>query len=80
MAVTKLMNIKSSPHGAGRHLYNSIRYIINPDKTEGGLYVGGNSGDTADDIYRVMINTKDDWDKRDGRQGYHFVLSWKPEK
>lgn len=78
MAVTKLMNIKSSPHGAGRHLYNSIRYIINPDKTEGGLYVGGNSGDTADDIYRVMINTKDDWDKRDGRQGYHFVLSWKP--
>ena len=41
MAVTKLMNIKSSPHGVGRHLYNSIRYIINPEKTKDGLLVGG---------------------------------------
>lgn len=78
MAVTKLMNIKSSPHGVGRHLYNSIRYIINPEKTKDGLLVGGNAGNTADEIYDVMMNTKRDWDKCDGRQGYHFVLSWKP--
>ena len=78
MAVTKLMNIKSSPHGVGRHLYNSIRYIINPEKTKDGLLVGGNAGNTADEIYDVMLNTKRDWDKCDGRQGYHFVLSWKP--
>lgn len=78
MAVTKLMNIKSCPHGAGRHLYNSIRYIINPEKTKDGLYVGGNAGSDAAEIYNVMIDTKRDWDKTDGRQGYHFVLSWKP--
>ena len=78
MAVTKLMNIKSSSHGRGRHLYNSIRYIINPEKTKGGLLVGGNAGNEADEIYDVMIGTKKDWDKLDGRQGYHFVLSWKP--
>lgn len=78
MAVTKLMNIKSCPHGAGRHLYNSIRYIINPEKTKDGLFVGGNAGSDAAEIYNVMIDTKRDWDKTDGRQGYHFVLSWKP--
>lgn len=78
MAVTKLMNIKSSPRGRGRHLYNSIRYIINPEKTKDGLLVGGNAGNEADEIYNVMIGTKRDWDKSDGRQGYHFVLSWKP--
>lgn len=78
MAITKLMNIKSSPHGAGRHLYNSIKYIVNPEKTEEGLLIGGNSGSEVNEIYDVMMNTKRDWDKTDGRQGYHFVLSWKP--
>ncbi len=78
MAVTKLMNIKSCPHGAGRHLYNSIRYIINPEKTRDGLLVGGNAGSDVNEIYNVMMDTKRDWDKTDGRQGYHFVLSWKP--
>lgn len=78
MAVTKLMNIKSSPHGAGRHLYNSIRYIINPEKTKDGLFVGGNAGNSVNEIYNVMMDTKRNWDKMDGRQGYHFVLSWKP--
>ena len=78
MAVTKLMNIKSSPRGAGRHLYNSIRYIINPEKTKDGLLVGGNAGTEANEIYNTMQNTKRDWNKTDGRQGYHFVLSWKP--
>lgn len=78
MAVTKLMNIKSTPHGAGRHLYNSIRYILNPDKTKDGLLVGGNSGNEAREVFDTMMNTKREWDKLDGRQGYHFVLSWKP--
>lgn len=77
MAVTKLMNIKSSPHAAGRHLYNSIRYIINPKKTKDGLLVAGNAGNEACEIYDVMMDTKREWEKTDGRQGYHFVLSWK---
>lgn len=78
MAITKLMNIKASPHGAGRHLANSIRYIMNPDKTNNGLLIGGNSGSDWNEVYKAMINTKNDWDKLGGRQGYHFVLSWKP--
>lgn len=78
MAVTKLMNIKACPHGAGRHLYNSIRYIMNPEKTKGGMLVGGNSGNDCREVYDVMMDTKKEWGKPDGRQGYHFVLSWKP--
>ncbi len=76
--MTKLMNIKSSPHGAGRHLYNSIRYILNPEKTKNGILTGGNSGCDAGEVYQTMLATKQDWGKPDGRQGYHFVLSWKP--
>lgn len=44
MATTILKNIKEAPKGkASQHLINSIKYIMNPDKTEGGLWVG--SGD-----------------------------------
>lgn len=78
MAITKLMNIKESSHGAGRHLFNSIRYIMNPEKTENGLLVGGNSGNDCYEVYDTMQATKREWDKLDKRQGYHFVLSWKP--
>lgn len=42
------MNIKSSSHGRGRHLYNLIRYIINPQKD--GLLVGGNERNEADEM------------------------------
>jgi len=78
VAITKLMNIKTSSYGAGRHLYNSIQYILNPEKTKGGLLVGGNTGAVCDEVYEVMMETKRVWDKMDGRQGYHFVISWKP--
>lgn len=78
MAVTKLMNIKSSSHGKYRHLYNSINYILNPEKTDGGVLIGGNAGSEVQEIYQTFLNTKQDWDKTEGRQGYHFVISWKP--
>lgn len=78
MAITKMMNIKGNTHGGGQHLFNSIRYIMNPDKTDGGLLVGGNSGNDCYEVYETMLNTKQDWSKLDGRQGYHFVISWKP--
>ena len=43
MATTILKNIKEAPKGkASQHLINSIKYIMNPDKTEGGLWVGSN--------------------------------------
>lgn len=64
--------------GGGRHLNNSIRYIMNPKKTEEGKWIGGNAGLASDEVYQTMINTKIDWDKLEGRQGYHFVISFKP--
>ena len=76
--MTKLMHIKQGKRGGGRHLYNSIRYVLNKKKTRDGLLVGGNVGTEPEDVHRVMMDTKADWDKTDGRQGYHFVLSFKP--
>lgn len=79
MATTILMHIKpESKRGGARHLLNSIVYILKPEKTGNGLWVGGNCGSEATEIYNVMLQTKKDWGKQDGRQGYHFVLSWLP--
>lgn len=79
MATTILKNIKEAPKGkASQHLINSIKYIMNPDKTEGGLWVGSNSGVTPDEIYDCMMNTKKEYGKENGRQGYHYVISFPP--
>ena len=72
------MNIKQGKMGGSRHLNNSIRYIMNPKKTEDGKLIGGNAGRTPEEVYQTMMDTKADWDKMEGRQGYHFVLSFKP--
>lgn len=73
MAITKLLHIK-----AKSNLYAAIAYVMRPEKTENGLLVGGNSGNEPQEVYRIMQQTKQDWEKPDGRQGYHFILSWKP--
>lgn len=73
MAITKLSNIGMPKGGGAAHLKNCISYIMNPDKTEG--MVGGNAGTTPQEVYRVMIDTKQEWEKEGGRQGYHFVIS-----
>ena len=72
------MNIKQGKMGGRKHLSNSIRYIMNPKKTEDGKWIGGNAGVTSDEVYQMMMDTKMDWDKLEGRQGYHFVISFKP--
>ncbi len=51
---------------------------MNPQKTEDGLLVGGNAGTTPEEVFRVMMDTKREWEKTGGRQGYHFIISWKP--
>lgn len=40
--------------------------------------IGGNSGFTPQEVYQIMMDTKLDWDKLEGRQGYHFVISFQP--
>lgn len=72
------MHINSDKRGGTGHLKNSLRYILNPEKTEKGYLVGGNAGNDPEEIFRVMMDTKKEWGKTDKRQGYHFVISFKP--
>ena len=76
LAITRMRHIKGS--GGSNGLKTSIAYIMNPDKTEDGILVGGNTGTTPEEVFDVMMETKQDWEKTGGRQGYHFVISWKP--
>ena len=76
MAITKMNHLKGGEGSNG--LKRSIVYIMNPEKTEGGLLVGGNAGTTPEEVFQSMMETKDLFGKRTGRQGYHFVISWKP--
>lgn len=74
------MHMKEAPGVPHRHLANAIVYILDEkneqEKTEGGLYVGGNSGCTSSEVLQTFLDTKQQYDKLDGRQGYHFVLSF----
>ena len=72
------MHINPDKRGRTGHLKNSLRYILNPEKTENGYLVGGNAGNDPEEIFRVMMETKKEWGKTDKRQGYHFVISFKP--
>ena len=36
MATTKILNIGTPKRGGSAHLYNSIEYILKPEKTENG--------------------------------------------
>lgn len=70
----------------GKHLKNSLEYILNPEKTEMGTLIGGNHilPDT-DFAFEKMLETKRVMEERfgrkktEGRQGYHFVLSFSPK-
>ena len=61
MAITKLSNIGTPQGGGAAHLKNCISYILNSDKTEG--LVGGNAGTTPQEVYQVMMDTKQEWEK-----------------
>lgn len=77
MAITKLMNIKASKLGSpSTGLKNCIHYILKPEKTSGGLWVGGNAGSTPEEILDTFLQTKRRFEKMDKRQGYHFVISF----
>lgn len=79
MAITKLGHMKESSRGnPGKHLKNAIHYILNPDKTEKMVLTGGNSGYTPDEIYQTFLRTKQLYEKPYGRQGYHYIISFKP--
>ena len=56
LAITKMRHIKGS--GGSNGLKRSIAYIMNPDKTEEGILVGGNAGTSPDEVFTVMMETK----------------------
>lgn len=76
MGITKLMHMKESPRCAHDHLRNGINYILDEKKTENGLWVGGNAGTDRAEILESFLETKSAFGKLDGRQGYHFVISF----
>lgn len=78
MAITKLMHMKESPGWKPEHLYNAIHYILDKEKTEDGRWVGGNAGVECQEVFENFMETKKYWTKEDGRQGYHFVISFSP--
>ena len=80
MAVTKLKRLKESSRGnRAQHLKNNVRYIMNPEKTQGGLNIGGNAGVTWQWVYDSMVENKRYWHKEDGSQAFHYVISFPPE-
>lgn len=80
MAITHLMHMKESPGIPHTHLKNAINYILDVKhdgaKTNYGEYVGGNAGLEHTEILQNFLETKKDFQKPDGRQGYHFVISF----
>lgn len=84
MAITKLMcigQVTEENQNPSKHLYNALRYIANPEKTQGGTLVGGqNCLPDWKTAYKQMLYTKEKWGKTDDRQGYHFVISFSPHE
>ncbi len=76
MGITKLMHMKQGGKNGHAHLKNALEYILNPEKTKDGLLAGGNCGTVPLDVLAVFLETKKTFGKMDGRQGYHFVISF----
>ena len=80
MAVTKTMHMKAS--GKGKidiHLEHAINYILQPKKLGNSNLTGGINC-LLDSAYEQMKATKQMFGKAGGRQGYHFVISLKPDE
>lgn len=81
MATTKLMHMKSAKAGdKASHLKNSIEYILKKEKVAqvDGIRLAGTNACMLSGAYNSMLHTKELYGKTDGRQGYHFVISFKP--
>ena len=80
MAITRMGHIKDAGNGMNG-VARVIKYITNPDKCEGGRLVGTHNillrgENVSDTAIRQIINTKQLNEKTDGRQMYHFKVSF----
>lgn len=77
MAINKVVNRKSSSHGA---LRNVISYILRNDKIKEGYVeiTGPYAGETInhDDIYQTWLEEKRIWNKDSGRMYAHNIISF----
>jgi hypothetical protein len=62
-------------HDPGKHLRQSIKYILVPEKTGEGLYVSAVNCQVSG-AYEQMKATKVQFGKTEGRQGYHIIISF----
>ena len=58
-------------------LDNSIRYVLNTDKTQQQMLVAGINC-LPEQAHQEMMQTKERWDKKNGVQGYHIIHSFAP--
>ncbi len=80
MAITKILNImESEGRNPASHLKNALEYILNPDKTEECVLVGGINC-LPDTAFEQMEETKNIFHKTGKRQGYHVIISFSPEE
>lgn len=76
MAITKILYIGdcgTSYHG--KHLKQSIDYILKDAKTGGGRWVSAVNCQPGY-AYEQMMGTKELFHKTDKRQGYHIIISF----
>ncbi len=85
MAITKIIGAIHPPKSGNRYkvLNNTIDYILNPEKTAGGLYTGARNCFT-DTALADMVRTKEYYGKTSSRKserlGYHIAISFSPEE
>ena len=77
MAISKILYMKDcGNHFHGKHLKQSLDYVMNPEKTQNGRLIGGMNCQ-LDTAFRQMMDTKKAFGKLDKRQGYHLIISFK---
>jgi len=76
MAISRILHMKQAKSGyMAKHLANALKYIMDPEKTQDGRYVGSiNCG--KETALAQMIDTKRHYGKPDKRQGYHIIISF----
>lgn len=75
MAILKIIN---NPVDTLEALYNLCQYIIDPQKTENGRYVGSR-GISVDNAYEEILEMQNLFQKTSGRKGYHIAVSFSEE-
>ncbi len=77
MAISKILYMKDcGGHFHGKHLKQSLVYVMNPEKTQDGRLTGGVNCQ-PENAFHQMMETKKEFGKLDKRQGYHLIISFK---